>query len=357
MKKLGALFIMLCLVVLGYALAPSVQDVVVYNLEEVHFQRLQRSLAVTYGFILSDIDKTLTQSNHELAPEMIQWIGDFLIRGGLFGVATGRSAESPVNLLGEIVEPGIETYFLIPIRKYLENQGELKAIRHLLIFPENGTYGYYYESDGVTQSPIPIDSFIGYSKNDYQNQWQPLAQNIAENLKQSLPNKSWKKRIILRGHSLAIRILDLSDVEIQELRNVIQKISQSLKMPVELKISGRNMNVNIARVDKKNVVTYLEQYLQSAVLTIGDKGSLGGNDESMLRREGGFSVDQIDSEDPFQVSLPLALNTMNLQYVQNYRYTMWLFQQLNIDFLDLDQLLLFFEDLSYQTPFDIHRAA
>ncbi|MBE5752955.1 MAG: HAD family phosphatase [Clostridiales bacterium] len=248
-----------------------------------------------YSLIVSDFDGTLFRSDHTIADETIQTIRDFVDKGGLFVLSSGRPLQSILKIARELGLKGLVSAFNGSVVADIET-GELvlenvfsveDSVRICRFMEENGMYVQIYE----------IDKFYASERIPYLEYYESILKDKA-----ILPEKKMSD-FILENKIEPIKILSMMHPKDRE--SYRDKIESNLSDICEVTSGAINLlEICVKGFTKGTALKFLaEKYgvdIQET-LAIGD----GWNDYSALATAGkGIAVKNAEPilKEKFEVS-------------------------------------------------------
>ena len=125
-----------------------------------------------YKLLIADYDGTLANSNHEISKENLNAINDFISRGGIFAVCTGRATDSIKKILDRVNYKGLLASFNGAVLTDLNTGEELfkkgldkqTAIKFFNYAVEKGLYSHFYLNKG----------YLYFKHTDYTNVYEKV---------------------------------------------------------------------------------------------------------------------------------------------------------------------------------------
>ncbi len=230
-----------------------------------------------YKLIVSDYDGTLVNDNKEITPKTLKAVNDFVKRGGIFIVCTGR------------MTTGIDHYLLdyglnCLLASY--NGGELVNLTSgevLYSYPIDTSTCYkvfeLFENLGITGHAYDKGTFVskrGDKRIDFYQKMQGTEPIIVDKISD----------YIKENNLTSVKLLAFDDKEILD-KNYLT-IKETFPNLEVVRSNAEQIDINLKGVSKGNAIKLIADRLNVKVediLAVGD----AGNDVSMLK-VAGFSV-------------------------------------------------------------------
>lgn len=270
-------------------------------------KRYQDQLKHTYVAVMTDIDGTITDENHQIPDAVLQKIYELIINDFPVVITTGRDKDGVKKIISDIKK-------LHKNKAQLESEKVLEqALRNLFLFVQNGAYGFTAHNEEVVHIAEFPEKQITKEE----------IKKIVESLKLSISN------INIKEFSIVISLKNNQDIN--KYTEIINNKLSELDLPLIAINTGTTVDITPKGVSKGLALEQLVEILNreyggsitsSDVLRIGDNGQRDGNDYEMLKGFGGFSVDRFDDD-----VIPLIDDNNN--QMAGYKASLWLLDHLN----------------------------
>lgn len=271
-------------------------------------KKYQDQLKHQYVAVMTDIDGTITDENHQIPNNILEKIYGLILNNVPVAITTGRDKDAVKKIIIDLKK--------IHKNKGLEDADKRleQALRNLFFFVQNGAYGFTAHNEEVVHNaPFP----------EHQ-----VAKEEVKRLVDSL--KLDVNSINLKEFSIVISLKDKKDLD-EYTRTIDNKLLE-LGLPLNAINTGTTIDIVPKGVNKGLALERLVEILNKEygagitsndVLRIGDNGQRNGNDYEMLKGFGGFSVGQFNSD-----VIPLIDNDYN--QLEGYKASLWLLDNINI---------------------------
>ena len=130
-----------------------------------------------YPVIVSDFDGTLLRSDHTIAPETVESIRNFVEKGGVFVISTGRPLQSILPISQDLGLKGLVAAFNGAVIADIESGKVL--FKKVFSVKEGAEICKYMEEQGMNIQIYEIDKYYSSERTSYLDRYESIVKNKA----------------------------------------------------------------------------------------------------------------------------------------------------------------------------------
>ena len=233
-----------------------------------------------YQAVLADVDFTLTDENRHIPLSIIKQKANLLKKGVKIGLASARAYQ----LTQAQAATGVRGMEEVIDQLKTELGTQTQALENLYLFPENSSFGL--RADKPSEK---IDFGLSSVSQD---------KEFVEQL-EALFAVQKKGSLILKDYVITWRLAQIEGSQIEAIRESVHGLVIRLGRDYNVTKTESSVEITPKGGGKDRALKEFSKILninESAIASIGDQGAKGGNDEPLIDRDGGFSVDHIEKD-------------------------------------------------------------